>query len=100
MGEKGHRYLKKRRGAFDHPRDLLKDLKDLAWKYIGPVREEGSLKEGLERLAISRNEDREGLSGYGGRPFSEKRSGECVPSHQGDLERQSAANGEQGLLLP
>ena len=40
-------YLKKRRGAFDHPRDLLNDLKDLAWKYIGPVREEGLLEEGL-----------------------------------------------------
>ncbi len=48
---KANRYLKKRRGAFDHPRDLLKDLKNLAWKYIGPVREEGSLKEGFELLA-------------------------------------------------
>ena len=44
-------YLKKRRGAFDHPRDLLNDLKDLAWKYIGPVRDEGLLKEGSDRLA-------------------------------------------------
>ena len=26
-------------------------MKNLAWKYIGPVREEGSLKEGLELLA-------------------------------------------------
>ncbi len=25
-------------------------MKNLAWKYIGPVREEGSLKEGLELL--------------------------------------------------
>lgn len=48
---KANQYLKKRRGAFDHPQDLLKDLKNLAWKYIGPVREEGSLKEGLELLA-------------------------------------------------
>jgi succinate dehydrogenase/fumarate reductase flavoprotein subunit len=44
-------YLRKRRGTFDQPRDLLKDLKDLAWKYASPVREEESLKEGLEGLA-------------------------------------------------
>jgi succinate dehydrogenase/fumarate reductase flavoprotein subunit len=48
---KANRYLKKRRGSFDRPQDLLKDLKNMAWKYIGPVREEGSLKEGLELLA-------------------------------------------------
>ncbi len=44
-------YLRKRRGIFDRPRDLLHELKDLAWKYAGPVREEESLKEGLDRLA-------------------------------------------------
>ena len=44
-------YLKKRRGSFDHPRDLSIGLKDLAWKYAGPVREERSLSEGLLRLA-------------------------------------------------
>lgn len=44
-------YLKKRRGTFDQPRDLLNELKDLAWKYAGPCREEESLKEGLDRLA-------------------------------------------------
>ncbi len=44
-------YLKKKRGAFDHPTDLLKELKRLAWKYAGPIREEGLLKEGIERLA-------------------------------------------------
>jgi succinate dehydrogenase/fumarate reductase flavoprotein subunit len=44
-------YIKKKRGTFDHPRDLLKGLKDLAWKYAGPVRAEGSLREGLNRLA-------------------------------------------------
>lgn len=43
-------YTKRRRGVFDYPKDLMKDLKDFAWKYAGPVREEGSLKEGLERL--------------------------------------------------
>jgi succinate dehydrogenase/fumarate reductase flavoprotein subunit len=43
-------YLKGRRGGFDHPRNLLKDLKDIAWRYAGPIREEGSLKDGLERL--------------------------------------------------
>ena len=44
-------YLRKKRGTFDQPRDLLKDLKVLAWRYASPVREEESLKEGLERLA-------------------------------------------------
>jgi succinate dehydrogenase/fumarate reductase flavoprotein subunit len=44
-------YLRRRRGTFDHPRDLLKDLKDLAWRYASPVREERLLKEGLDRLA-------------------------------------------------
>jgi len=44
-------YHRKRRGAFDRPRDLLKDLKDLAWRYASPIREEESLKEGLDRLA-------------------------------------------------
>ena len=44
-------YLRKRRGTFDRPRDLLKELKDLAWRYAGPVREEEFLKEGLDRLA-------------------------------------------------
>jgi len=48
---KASTYLKKRRGVFDHPRDLLKDLRDLAWRYAGPVREEESLRKGLERLA-------------------------------------------------
>jgi succinate dehydrogenase/fumarate reductase flavoprotein subunit len=45
-------YLRKGRGTFDQPRDLLKDLKDLAWRYAGPEREEESLKEGLDRLAL------------------------------------------------
>jgi succinate dehydrogenase/fumarate reductase flavoprotein subunit len=44
-------YLRKRRGTFDPPRELLKDLKDLACKYASPVREEESLKEGLGKLA-------------------------------------------------
>ena len=43
-------YLRKRRGAFDYPRDLRRELKDLTWRYGGPLREEGSLKEGLYRL--------------------------------------------------
>jgi succinate dehydrogenase/fumarate reductase flavoprotein subunit len=47
---KAKTYLKKKRGVFDHPRDLLRDLKDLAWKYTGPIREEGAIKEGLDRL--------------------------------------------------
>ncbi|OGP91160.1 MAG: hypothetical protein A2156_08580 [Deltaproteobacteria bacterium RBG_16_48_10] len=45
-------YLRKRRGTFDPPRDLLKELKDLAWRYASPERAEESLKEGLDRLAI------------------------------------------------
>ena len=43
-------YLKRRRGTFDPPRDLLGDLKNLAWKYASPIREEASLKEGLDWL--------------------------------------------------
>jgi succinate dehydrogenase/fumarate reductase flavoprotein subunit len=50
-GRRAEAYLRKRRGSFDPPRDLLKDLKDLAWRNASPVLEEGSLKEGLERLA-------------------------------------------------
>jgi fumarate reductase (CoM/CoB) subunit A len=44
-------YLRKRRGIFDSPRNLLKELKDLAWKCAGPERAQESLKEGLERLS-------------------------------------------------
>ena len=43
-------YLKRKRGGFNPPSDLLRGLKDLAWKYAGPVREEGSMKEGLTQL--------------------------------------------------
>jgi len=49
--KKATAYLKKRREVFDHPGDLLKKLKSLAWRYAGPVREEGSLKQGLDQLA-------------------------------------------------
>jgi succinate dehydrogenase/fumarate reductase flavoprotein subunit len=45
-------YLRKRRGTFDPPRDLLQELKDLAWRYASPERAEESLKEGLDRLAL------------------------------------------------
>jgi succinate dehydrogenase/fumarate reductase flavoprotein subunit len=48
---KAQAYQRKRRGTFDHPKELLRDLRDLAWKYAGLVREEESLKEGLNRLA-------------------------------------------------
>jgi succinate dehydrogenase/fumarate reductase flavoprotein subunit len=44
-------YLRKRRGVFDHPRDLLKGLRSLTWRSIGPVREESTLREGLDLLA-------------------------------------------------
>ena len=47
-------YLRKRRGTFDRPRDILKELKDLAWRCAGPVREEESLNEGLDQLASFR----------------------------------------------
>jgi len=44
-------YVKKRRGTFEPPEGLLRDLKDIAWKYGGPIRGEESLREGLNRLA-------------------------------------------------
>jgi succinate dehydrogenase/fumarate reductase flavoprotein subunit len=47
-------YLKKRRGTFDQPRDLRNELKDLAWRYAGAVREEEFLKEGLDQLVSIR----------------------------------------------
>ncbi len=47
---KARSYLRGRRGTFDPPKELLKELKDLAWKYAGPDREEESLREGLQRL--------------------------------------------------
>ena len=45
-------YLRKRRGTFDPPGGLLKDLKNLACRYASPERDEASLKEGLDRLAV------------------------------------------------
>ena len=44
-------YLKGRRGTFEAPKTLLRELKDLAWKYASPDREKESLEQGLERLA-------------------------------------------------
>jgi fumarate reductase (CoM/CoB) subunit A len=49
---KAREHLKKRRGAFEHSKDLYRDLKDLTWKCAGPIREEGSLNEGIDRLAL------------------------------------------------
>jgi len=43
-------YLKRKRGAFDPPGDLLKSLRNLAWKYAGPSREGCSMEEGLAQL--------------------------------------------------
>ncbi len=43
-------YLKRKRGAMEAPGELLIRLKDLAWKFAGPVREESSIKEGLDQL--------------------------------------------------
>jgi succinate dehydrogenase/fumarate reductase flavoprotein subunit len=48
---KARSYLRKKRGTFDRPMDLLKDLKDLAWRDASPVREEETLEKGLNRLA-------------------------------------------------
>ncbi|MGQ9645134.1 MAG: FAD-dependent oxidoreductase [Thermodesulfobacteriota bacterium] len=44
-------YFKRRRGAMDPPSELMKSLKELAWKFAGPVREESGIKEGLDQLA-------------------------------------------------
>jgi succinate dehydrogenase/fumarate reductase flavoprotein subunit len=44
-------YEKRKRGTFEHPREIKRSLKDLAWRCAGIVREEPSLKEGLSRLA-------------------------------------------------
>ena len=48
---KARAYMRRKKGVFDHPRDLFKELKDLAWKYGGPIREENPMREGLERLS-------------------------------------------------
>lgn len=48
---KTREYLRKKRGPFDHPGDLLRNLKDVAWRYAGPVRDESLMEEGLDRLA-------------------------------------------------
>ena len=48
---KAETYLQKKRGVFDHPRDLMKQLRHLVWQYGGPVRQESSLAEGAETLA-------------------------------------------------
>ena len=48
---KAEAYLRKKRGVFDPPRDLMKQLGHLVWQYAGPVRQESSLTEGLEVLA-------------------------------------------------
>jgi len=34
----------------DSPGELLKNLKDLAWKFAGPIREGSSIQEGLDQL--------------------------------------------------
>jgi succinate dehydrogenase/fumarate reductase flavoprotein subunit len=43
-------YVKRKRGAFDPAGELMKSLKDLAWRFAGPIREESSIKEGLDQL--------------------------------------------------
>ena len=48
---KANEYLRRRRGVFDRPWDLLRELKDLTWRHAGPIRDESSLNNGLDRLA-------------------------------------------------
>jgi succinate dehydrogenase/fumarate reductase flavoprotein subunit len=48
---RARRYIKSRRGTFDRPRNLLKELKGLVWRCAGPAREGDSLREGLDRLS-------------------------------------------------
>ena len=48
---KAREYFNRKMGVFDNPRDLLKELQDLGWRYAGPARQQASLKEGLDRLA-------------------------------------------------
>jgi succinate dehydrogenase/fumarate reductase flavoprotein subunit len=52
---KAQNYMKRKRGPFDPPGDLLKNLKDMAWRYAGPVREESLMREGLAQLASLQN---------------------------------------------
>ncbi|MGQ9509397.1 MAG: FAD-binding protein [Thermodesulfobacteriota bacterium] len=51
LEEKARDYTKKKKGPFDPPRDLIRELKVLAWKYGGVAREEEGLKRGLDHLA-------------------------------------------------
>jgi len=52
-------YMKRKRGAFDPAGELMKSLKDLAWKFAGPIREESLIKEGLDQLvALEKRIDR------------------------------------------
>ena len=44
------KYLRRKREMFDRPEDLLKNLKDIAWKNAGMIREEAGLREGLAQL--------------------------------------------------
>jgi succinate dehydrogenase/fumarate reductase flavoprotein subunit len=48
---KAHIFTQGKRGGIHPPVDLLRELRDLAWKYAGPARTDDSLKEGLEQLA-------------------------------------------------
>jgi succinate dehydrogenase/fumarate reductase flavoprotein subunit len=49
-GRRAENYLKRKRGAFDPAGELMKSLKDLAWKFAGPIRGESLIKEGLDQL--------------------------------------------------
>ncbi len=43
-------YTRRKKGASYSASELLKSLKDLAWRYAGPIRDEGSIRAGLSQL--------------------------------------------------
>jgi len=44
-------HLKRKAGGLDSSRDLLRKLKSLAWRTVGPIRDERTMTEGLSELA-------------------------------------------------
>ena len=45
-------HLKRKAGGLDSSRDLLRKLKSLAWRTVGPIRDERTMTEGLSELAL------------------------------------------------
>jgi succinate dehydrogenase/fumarate reductase flavoprotein subunit len=51
LRERVENYICSRAGSSEvDPRQILSSLRELAWRFIGPIRKEDSLKEGLEQL--------------------------------------------------